>query len=210
MKYLVLIVVVLLSACTTTQPDLSSSAENNFAWKKHQKQLDKVQGWHVKGRMAVANGSEYWSINLDWEQYEDTYIIYLSGPFGAGNVKLMGSSNGVILTDSDKSSFFARDPDELLYQQTGVKMPVASLRYWILGMPEPGHAYKQVIDEDGRLENLDRNPWHIQFKRYTQIEGLSVPDKIFITKGQDLSVRMIIADWELNTRRVAASLEQAE
>ena len=204
-RILLLLFIISLSACTSapSRDDSLVNAQREQIWQQRQVSLNNIEGWHIKGRMAVVNGSEYWSINLDWQQSDDTYVIFLNGPFGAGKIKLAGSRHGVILTDGDNNMFFAKDPDTLLYEQTGVHMPVNSLRYWVLGLPEPEMVHQHFFDEQGRLGELDRAPWQIKFKRYTNVNNLQVPDKIFITQGEDVSVRMIIADWQLNTRQIA-------
>ncbi len=210
MKYSYLLVILFISACAVSPPEQVSIHDQQLR-QQHKAQLARVQGWHIKGRMAVVNGADYWSINLDWQQFEDTYVIYLAGPFGSGNVKLVGSRNGVILTDGNNKAFFDKDPDALLYQQTGVAMPVTSMRYWVLGLSEPEDKINQnqiqQYDNQGRLENLDRQPWQINYKRYTEIQGITVPEKIFLTRGDDMSVRMVIANWELTKQQVAVSTD---
>ena len=200
----VLLCAVLLAACAGEPVrNPGQMAVQQDIWQQRKALLNNIEGWHVKGRVAVNNGSEFWAINLDWQQDKDTYIIYLNGPFGTGSVKLAGSRHGVILTDGDRNTFYANNPDTLLYEQTGVLMPVSHLRYWILGLPEPGQAQQQQLDNAGRLGSLQRDSWQIRFKRYVQVNNVQVPDKIFISRGEDLNVRMIIADWQLTTAQVA-------
>jgi len=162
-----------------------------------------MQDWHMKGRMVVVNGAELWAMSVDWQQKGDEYIIYLSGPFGAGKVQLAGSRNGVLLKDSDDQLFYAATPEELLLEHTGVAMPLSYLRFWMLGLPQPSTSQNEnhaKLDQQGRLESLNREQWDIVFKRYIKINAyvgkpVDLPDKIFISKGEDIKVRVVVGEW---------------
>ncbi len=169
-------------------------------WQQRQQQLSNLPDWQMKGRMVVANGVELWALSVDWEQRGDQYVIFLSGPFGAGKVQLAGSAKGVLLRDSDNQVFYASTPEELLLDHTGIAMPLSYLRFWILGLLQSGSklaANNVKFDKHGRLESLTREQWDVRFKRYTKTDNVSVelPDKIFIHKGEDVEVRIVVGEW---------------
>lgn len=194
-----------LGSCSslTTKP----SAEKNISaeqvqqrWQQRQQQLLNLSDWQMKGRMVVMNGVELWALSVDWEQRGDQYVIFLSGPFGAGKVQLAGSTKGVLLRDSDNQVFYASTPEELLLDHTGIAMPLSYLRFWILGLLQSDSnlaANRVKFDKLGRLESLTREQWDVRFKRYTKTDNVSVelPDKIFIHKGEDVEVRIVVGEW---------------
>ncbi len=194
-----------LGSCSSLTP--KSSAEKNISaeqvqqrWQQRQQQLSNLSDWQMKGRMVVVNGVELWALSVDWEQRGDQYVIFLSGPFGAGKVQLAGSAKGVLLRDSDNQVFYASTPEELLLDHTGIAMPLSYLRFWMLGLLQSGSnltANKVKFDQHGRLESLTREQWDVRFKRYTKTENVSVelPDKIFIHKGDDVEVRIVVGEW---------------
>ncbi len=194
-----------LGSCSSLTP--KSSAEKNISaeqvqqrWQQRQQQLSNLSDWQMKGRMVVVNGVELWALSVDWEQRGDQYVIFLSGPFGAGKVQLAGSAKGVLLRDSDNQVFYASTPEELLLAHTGIAMPLSYLRFWMLGLLQSGSnltANKVKFDQHGRLESLTREQWDVRFKRYTKTENVSVelPDKIFIHKGDDVEVRIVVGEW---------------
>jgi len=204
-----LTVIALLSACASVAPKPSTQTTETI-WQQRQLQLSTLKDWHMKGRMVVVNGVELWSMSVDWQQHGDKYVIFLSGPFGAGKVQLAGSENGVLLRNSDDQVFYAETPEELLLEHTGVSMPLSYLRFWMLGLPHPGAVNNtEMLDQSGRLESLSlksqsKEPWYIEFKRYTEIENLKLsqskiffelPDKIFINQGSDIKVRVVVGEW---------------
>jgi outer membrane lipoprotein LolB len=201
----VLAIALLLSGCTTL--DVIDSGSEDYVppgpaaqqtWQLRQTELAAIKYWRLTGRLAVSNGEDAWNINVDWQQRDKDYQIILNGPFGAGKVKLIGNADGVLLKDSDDQTFYADTPETLLYDQTGVYMPVAGLRYWVIGMTSPHQAKRPHIDKQGRLSYLEDDNWKVKFKRYMQVSGIDLPRKVFIVKdARDLDVRLVVDKWTL-------------
>lgn len=185
-------IALILSACSTLPEQLPVEE----SWQARQDELSGVQHWFVTGRVAIKNDTESWHVNLLWLQQADDYQIRLFGPFGAGQVQLKGNANGAELLTSDNESYFANDVDLLLYEKTGVKMPVSELRYWMLGLPAPNGQDKKQLNQDGRLISLQQSDWKVRYKRYTAVNGLALPKKIFARK-HNLDVRVVIDEWKL-------------
>lgn len=193
-KYLFLSLLLLLTACTTVEevPD----SLNTGSWQTHKATLENVHHWFASGRAAINNGVESWHVNLLWLQQGDKYQIRLFGPFGAGQVQLSGNNGLVELLTSDNERYYSDNINDLLYERTGVKMPVAELRYWLVGLPSPGGRETTRIGKHGRLSQLQQGDWRVRYKRYVPVNGLVLPRKIFADK-QDLDVRVVIDEWKL-------------
>ncbi len=187
----------LLTACTTVKevPD----SLNTGSWQLHKTSLDGLQHWFASGRAAIHNGNESWHVNLLWLQQGDDFQIRLFGPFGAGQVQLKGNNKQAELLTSDNERFYSHNIDTLLYEQTGVKMPVAELRYWLVGLPSPGGKEVASINKHGRLSRLQQGDWQVRYKRYVPVNGLVLPRKIFADKP-DLDVRVVIDEWKLGAK----------
>ena len=201
--YFLLVLSMLVSACASLEKTVTKDKVAEI-WQQRQQRLSGVQDWHMKGRMVVVNGAELWAMSVDWQQKGNQYVIFLSGPFGAGKVQLAGSSNGVLLKDSDNQVFYAETPEELLLEHTGVAMPLSYLRFWMLGLPQPGSdssTNNARFDEAGRLSSLSKDQWDVVYKRYLKWnvfagnKPLDLPDKIFITRGEDIKVRVVVGEW---------------
>ena len=188
------VLLIFLSACTTVEevPD----ALNTGSWHEHKASLEGMHHWFATGRAAINNGVESWHVNLLWLQQGDNYKIRLFGPFGAGQVQLSGNEDQVELLTADDERFYSPDIDTLLYERTGVKMPVAELRYWLIGLPSPASKDAANVDKHGRLSRLQQGEWRVRYKRYMPVNGLVLPRKIFADK-QDLDVRVVIDKWKL-------------
>ena len=189
--------VLLLAGCSSV-PDLPPVDDPQAVWQVRQQQLVRIQHWHLQGRIAVSNGSEAWNLDLDWEQQGEDYQIQLNGPFGAGRVKLVGNAHGVLLHDANDQLFYADHPGSLLFERTGVQVPVEGLRYWILGLASPQQQHVPELDAQGRLAYLEDDNWQVKFRRYAAVNSVHLPDKIFINKAaQDIDVRLVVDSWQL-------------
>lgn len=201
----VFIIAILATGCTTldtldSEPDdySGTSVDTEATWRERQAELSTIKYWRLSGRLAVSNGDDAWNLNLDWQQRGDDYEILLNGPFGAGKVKLVGNAHGVLLKDSDDQTFYADTPEALLYEQTGVTMPVAGLRYWVIGLATPDQRKKPKLDKLGRLAYLEDADWRVKFKRYMLVSGIDLPRKVFIVKNdKELDVRLVVDKWKL-------------
>lgn len=194
---------VLATGCTTldisdSDVDVTSATGSGKSWQERQSELAAIKYWRLTGRLAVSNGDDAWNLNIEWHQREDDYQIVLNGPFGAGKVKLVGNANGVLLKDSDDQTFYAETPEMLLYEQTGLYMPVNGLRYWVMGLTSPNQHAEPQLDKLGRISYLEEADWKVRFKRYTQVSGIDLPRKVFIVRSnKELDVRLVVDNWKL-------------
>jgi len=191
----VLCLILQLSACsTTTKP--SKVDDPNLEWSDRQTQLTQIDHWKINGRLAITNKVEVWHLSVIWDQKQQGYKIHLSGPFGAGAVQLKGDQTGVILKTEDET-VFAADAEKLLFETTGVQIPIQNLFYWIRGLPNPeSEISSQKLDPYGRLKTLSQNNWNIRFKRYKKTNDTYLPSKVFI-KRNSLDIRFVIEEWSI-------------
>ncbi|MCF6185686.1 MAG: lipoprotein insertase outer membrane protein LolB [Bacteroidales bacterium] len=205
-RFILLLAVITLTACTTTPPH-EFVADPSKKWEQRKSELSEINDWFLNGRIAIINGHESWHMSMKWQRHDDKYILDLSGPFGAGHAQLTGTKDGVVLVDSDKNYFFAENPDRLLQEVTGLRMPVQSLLYWMRGLPDLDvKNEKQKLDNYGRLALLEQAGWRIRFKRYINVDKHELPQKIFID-GFDLKVKIFVDDWDLKSKTFASSKE---
>ena len=185
----------LLISCTSL-PERPPVANPTETWIARKQVLAALEQWRLSGRLVVATEEDAWHVKIHWEQKKDAYTIDLMGPLGSGQVRLLGSGKGVIL-HTEEGIHFAHDPELLLYQHSGIRVPVFNLRYWILGISSPGAQGKEQLDAYGRLKKLTQGDWDILFKQYVFVEGIELPDKLFLNKD-GLKIKLAIDSWTLS------------
>lgn len=206
-----LITALALSGCAIA-PSAPISADAESAWQSRQAALAAIPAWTLAGRIAVnndtasdgapdaANNNVGSAINvsatLNWAQQPNDYRIEVVPPFGQGAINLEGNDAGVMIRLPGGRRLSAADPEALLYQQTNLRLPISSLRYWVMGRPDPAFAAHKALDDSGRALWLEQSGWRVEFLRYNQINGLDMPDKLTVTRPP-LRLRLVIDRWEL-------------
>ena len=113
---------------------------------------------------------------------------------GIGTVVIEGTDDAIVLTDKDGDKTALIDPDSELYYRYGWTIPVASLRYWALGIPDPEIPSESELDDQGRLSKLEQGSWAVAISRYRENAGQEMPRTLTAT-NPDTRVRMVIDKW---------------
>ena len=184
----------LLASCAIPPPTVP--ADQNSAWTARQPALARLTRWQAIGRIGVVNGQDGWHARFQWAQRGADYRIDLIGPLGQGRVLIEGDGREVRVQTQDGQHWTAPDPDALLEQALGVRLPVSGLRHWIRGLPEPGFATAPQIDASGHLARLEQNGWVIDYPAHAPAPALDLdlPARI-VARRQDLSVKLVIERW---------------
>jgi outer membrane lipoprotein LolB len=195
MNILLLIFIFILTGCTTlsSQP---CAVQNNIPWPERVSSLSKAQHWDIHAVMAmqVPARHEGGSLHLAWCQQRGDYTIQLFGPLGVNSMQLEGGTHGVSLKAADGRQWTAPTPERLLEEQTGWRLPVSYLYYWIRGLPAPVAIVKQQWDSQHRLYQLIQQGWTVTFLRYTFSGCLEVPEKLMLD-NQSVKIKIFINQW---------------
>ena len=181
-----------LGACATMPkgialPDLGS-------WDTRVEVLSRLEEWTFKGRIAVKAGDDGFNGKINWAQQGDAFNTTVGGPLGVGTVRIEGDGRGIVLTDKDGEETALVDAEFDLQMRYGWTIPVASLRYWALGIPDPGRPATTDFDDEGRLVRLQQNTWTVEIQRYQEGGGQPMP-RILTATSPDTRVRMVIDHW---------------
>lgn len=181
-----------------------SGSDPEQAWQARQQALSSLQAWKLTGRISIQAEQEGWHAGLLWTQRNTAYDIKLSSPLGQDIVQLHGGPDGVVLRSSDGEQR-AADAETLLYQRLGWRIPLSGLRFWALGLPDANapavRPQDRELDALGRLTRLRQSGWDINFRRYSSVGNMDLPDKIFLSNrqtGTPLEVRLVVETWQIN------------
>jgi outer membrane lipoprotein LolB len=82
-----------------------------------------------------------------------------------------------------------------LRTRLGFDVPLASLRFWILGVPDPSAPAVEVLDVERRLTSLQQNEWQIDYADYVVVKGEWLPGRMTLHRA-DVRVRLIVDHWD--------------
>jgi len=183
-----------LASCATVPKEQSTTNNQNLSWNSRVQTLSQIESWDLKALIAIRSQKDAGSASLQWQQQNQNYHIQLFGPLGTGSYELTGQPGKVELAGSSGKRFYATSPEALLAQQTGWHLPISYLKYWIRGLPVPTIPAEKSFDSYNHLTKLKQEGWDIEFLRYTSINGIDVPNKIFFHNAQ-LNIKIIINQW---------------
>jgi outer membrane lipoprotein LolB len=175
----------LLSACSvvTVEPDVhySRAAMLRFYELEH---------WSFEGRLALTKKNDSWSANISWEHSSEAERIKLSGPLGQGSVVILLAGDGVTIDRGGGDVQSSTQAEEFINQQLGMFVPVQSLRYWVMGLPEPSCSY-----EDTDL-GFTQSGWLNEYKQMQSVNDRAMPYKMTVMNSQ-VKLKLIIDHWVL-------------
>ena len=191
LRLAVVALVAALSGCAAPKSALLPELND---WSARQQVLAGLDEWEFSGRIAVKTAADGFNGKLRWSQQRDAFEATASGPLGAGAVRIEGDGASVVLTDKDGIRTELEDAELEFRMRFGWTIPVQSLRYWALGVPDPAAPADTVIDDTGRLASLRQRDWSVSFSRYAEGGGQMMP-KVLTAENSDTRVRLVIDYW---------------
>lgn len=181
-----------ITGCAAVRPTLE--LPDISTWELRQTVLGSISDWEFKGRIAVKAGDEGFNGKFNWTQDGDVFYATVSGPLGIGTVRITGGDQTIVLTDKDGMETVLVDPEAELYTRYGWTIPIASLRFWVLGIPDPALPAETELDESGHLVRLVQSHWVVEISRYRNAAGQQLPHTLTAT-NPNTRVRMVIDKW---------------
>jgi outer membrane lipoprotein LolB len=190
----------LLSSCSlkTTKQSIET-----LDWEQRQAQLATLTHWTLRARIGIRSQQVNGSASLIWDEEDDGRVLNLLGPLGGGAIHLEQNQDGATLTDSKGRSWYNSNARELIRQSTGWEIPVSGLRWWILGLTEPGSSASYSFDEQNRLQSIQQQGWLVTYNKYKSFGPYELPSSITVTGYEEVAeenpvrVKLVIKEWEI-------------
>lgn len=193
-----LVLLVLLSACATTP--LPVTEQSRQQWLERKPQLQALDQWHLRGRVALFLDEDVYNLGLDWIHNARDNSLTLEAALGQGMVRIRRQGNRAELTTAEGETRSADNAEILLRETTGWDIPVEGLEYWIRGLPRPDSEAQPEIDGNGRLLQLRQDGWTIRYLDYSTgslSDGLpaALPRRIYMKRGR-VRIKIVIDQWQ--------------
>jgi outer membrane lipoprotein LolB len=163
-------------------------------WEARQSVLAARDRWEFRGRVGIKTEDDGFNAGFRWEQQRSQFQASLRGPLGIGTVLIDGRGKSVELTDNDGVTTRLEDAEEELYARYGWTIPLRSLRYWALGIPDPNEPADIEFDGSGRASLIVQSGWTVQLERYRPAAGTEMPYRLTATHPTT-RVRVIVDNW---------------
>jgi outer membrane lipoprotein LolB len=163
----------------------------------------------MRGKIAFRQGKEAASLNLVWKNDSGNFEFRLANFLGVSMVDLNVDASQSVL-EADGNTYIDAEPEPLIYQITGMIIPVDSLLSWVKGLPLRDDTY--TLTDKGLVSTLEsqcalcRN-WRVSYGNYGSVEtsnGESVwlPHNITLTQPETsetpkTQLKIKIYEWTL-------------
>ena len=192
-----IVAVAVVAGCRTVpvqQPPVTAAQP----WDATRSQLQARDHFALKGKVAVAAGKDGFSASLRWTQDGTRSQVSLEGPLGVGAVQITADGNNLSIVNSRGDHLDSDAARADLVARLGFDPPLGSLRYWILGVPDPAVPSKEALDpQQQRLQSLEQDGWQIDYGGYMP-DGASgsgsLPAKMTVQRS-GVRVRVIVDGW---------------
>jgi len=167
----------------------------NIPWIDHQQKLELLNDWEFSGKIALITPKERHSLNIYWSQNHNQTHLILSTFLGITVLELEQIKGATKITNNDGKIFWGNNSEQLIYELSGLIIPVDSLKQWIKGNPENA-AY--TLNSNNLIATLDskNNQWHVKYTAYDAYSNIMLPTKLEL-KDTDKRIKFSISRWKL-------------
>ena len=184
--------VLALTACQTVRVPPAPA----MAWSVQRPELQSLSAFRLTGRVAVAVEQHGFNANLRWTQNGTRTRMILSGPLGADAAQVTSDGTRLRVITPHGRHLGEAAAQDLLERQLGYEPPLRSLRYWILGVPDPGAPATVALDPEQRLARLGQDGWSIEYQAYMPVGAAWLPRLVTVRRA-GVRLRMVVDEWHL-------------
>jgi outer membrane lipoprotein LolB len=184
-KILLLAGILTLPGCSM----FSTTPEMAYQPTTAQNELYDLQHWAFEGRIAITGKNDAWSANINWEHSPTEDLIKL----GQGGALIQLNASGVTIDQGGGDVKSSTDVENFINQQVGLTVPVNSLRYWVVGLPDTSQTASAI--ENG----FEQIGWKNQYKTMQPVSSFILPRNMTVT-SETVKLKLFIDQWILNDK----------
>lgn len=182
---------VVLGGCRTVPP-----AAPGPPWQLRRPQLQARAHFVLRGRVAVAAGTQGFNARLRWVEDGAHAQVALEGPLGAGGIEIDATGEDLRIAMPNGAHLASDAARAELAARLGFDPPLTSLRYWILGVPDPASPADETLDpRQQRLTQLLQDGWRIDYAGYVAVGSEWLPARLTLSRA-DVRVKLLVDDWQ--------------
>lgn len=164
-------------------------------WPERRAALQADDSFALNGRVALTAPGTGVNASLRWRQEGEVSRVSLDGPLGVGGAEVEVRGDQLDLRTSRGEHLEGDAARAELERRIGFPLPLAALRYWVRGVPQPGAAADEVLDEaHQRLTRLVQDGWEIDYAAWLDSVGGSLPRRLSAQRGAT-RVRLVVDRW---------------
>jgi outer membrane lipoprotein LolB len=192
----VLAALTLLAGCHTLPKAADPGPGADAPWPQQRDALEKLDRYHLNGRVAVAANGQGFSASLRYQQQPSRTDLALDGPLGIGGMRVALEGEEVSISTSRGEKLDGLAAREELERRLGFALPLAQLRWWLLGIPAPGAgAELEQAAQSGEIRGFTQNGWHVNVQARVASLGFSLPQRLNVER-EGARLKLLVENWQ--------------
>jgi outer membrane lipoprotein LolB len=179
-----------LAACQSLPPAPSTP------WPERRAALQALGQYGFSGQFAAATASEGFSAAIQWQQQGAVSDVSLRAPFGVGGARLNYDGTELRVIDSRGTQLDGAAARQEMQRLFGFEPPLSSLRYWLLGVPDPATPASETLGQGDRLASLQQGDWQVDYAEYLEASGHWLPRRLALHRGP-VRLKLQVTHWQL-------------
>jgi outer membrane lipoprotein LolB len=145
--------------------------------------------------VAVSGVESGGSAGIRWQQADARSRVSVFGTLGAGGINILLDAGHLHVKTSRGEEVDGEEAARVIDDRLGAPLPLAELRYWLLGVTAPGPESTEVLGENQRLAALTQKGWEVHFAEYQRVAGDLLPARVDARRDQ-VRVKLRISRWQ--------------
>ena len=184
-RFALLVAAGLITGCASTPPATLAPRDN-------------IRNFALEGRFALrvtmpGQAPQNSGGRLTWTHQNRSDRVLLSSPLGYGLAEIDTTPELSRLRTADGKTRESTDPDVLMEDVTGQRLPVSRLPAWLLG--RSGGSARIEADAHGRPTRLFEDDWRIDYS-FDDENPSSLPSRLTLTRQGEIELRLRIEEWK--------------
>ena len=187
----------LLAGCRTVPPPAPTvvGPGADAPWSEQYAALTTLENYALTGRVAVAANGQGFSANLRYRQRQQRTELALDGPMGIGGMHMQFDEQQISVTDSRGQTLDGAAARAEIESRLGFELPLAELRWWLLGLPAPGMpAEKHEQVAGGAITDFQQNGWRVSIDSRAPGLGFSLPARL-TAERDGARMKLLVENW---------------
>jgi outer membrane lipoprotein LolB len=182
----------LLAGCRTAPP---VTGDPNRPWSEQRVALADFDHYQLHGRVAVAAGEQGFTASLRYEQAKRGADLALDGPLGIGGLRVNVRADSIALETSRGEKLDGPAAREALEARLGFALPLAELRWWLLGLPAPDSPFTETPGADGFTRSFEQQGWKVEIPNRVPALGFQLPKRLNAER-EGARLKLVVERWQ--------------
>ena len=182
------------AGCRSLPPPAVVGPGADAPWPEQRAALEKLDRYSLNGRVAVAAQGQGFSASLRYHQDPQGSNLALDGPLGIGGLRVDIAGDEIAIATSRGEKLDGQAARDELERRLGFQLPLAELRWWLLGIPAPGeHTLNQ--GGSGEIRDFTQNGWRVSINARAAGLGFALPQRL-TAEREGARLKLLVENWQ--------------